>query len=295
MLISTGRTIQPHMLLAVAVLLLTPMAGCTDDPGSGGADDASPQSPTQAPQAEERTMTLTVVFDNNPGPPEYRTGWGFACVVQLPETTVLFDTGADGGVLIANMNAAGIAPDSIDIVVLSHRHGDHVGGLRNVLSLNPDVTVCVPPSFPEAIKRGVRQSGITLVEVEPGQRLAEGVFTTGAIPGPPPEQALVLETGEGFVVITGCAHPGVDRMVEVARQQHEGEIELVFGGFHLTGTSRARIQEIARALQAMGVRRAGPCHCSGDTAREVFAELFGDRYVDVHVGTRLTLPLPGEE
>ncbi len=236
-------------------------------------------------------MTLTVVFDNNPGPPEYRTGWGFACVVRLPDATVLFDTGADGEVLIANMNAAAIAPDSIDMIVLSHAHGDHTGGLRKVLSLNPDVTVCVPPSFPQAIKRGIRQSGITLVEVEPGRRLREGVFTTGAIPGPPPEQALVLETGEGLVVITGCAHPGVDRMVEVARQQHEGEIELVFGGFHLTGTSRARIEQIARSLQVMGVRRVGPCHCSGDTAREVFAELFGMGYVDVHVGTRLTLPL----
>lgn len=240
-------------------------------------------------------MILTVVFDNNPGPAELKTGWGFGCYVELPQTTVLFDTGAIGRVLIDNILALDLDPEAIDLIVLSHRHGDHVAGLPDVLSLNPDATVCVLESFPGDIKRAVSAAGATLVEAEPGQQLAEGVFTTGAIPGPPPEQALVLESADGLVVITGCAHPGVDRMVEVARQQHEGEIELVFGGFHLTGASRGRIEQIARSLQQMGVNRAGPCHCSGDTARQVFAELFGDRYVDVHVGTRFELPLPGEQ
>ncbi|MGC9318984.1 MAG: MBL fold metallo-hydrolase [Armatimonadota bacterium] len=240
-------------------------------------------------------MTLTVVFDNYPGPPELETGWGFGCYVELPQTTVLFDTGASGSVLIDNMLALDLDPEAVDLIVLSHRHGDHVGGLREVLSLAPDATVCVLDSFPGEIKRVARAAGATLVEAEPGQQLAEGVFTTGAIPGPPPEQALVLKAAAGLVVVTGCAHPGVDRMVEVASQQHGGQVELVFGGFHLTGASRGSIERIARSLQEMSVNRAGPCHCSGDTAREVFAEIFGDRYVDVHVGTRFELPLPGEQ
>lgn len=237
-------------------------------------------------------MTATVVFDNYPGGEGLRTGWGFACHVQLPETTVLFDTGADGAVLVDNMRALGLEPDGIDLIVLSHEHGDHVGGLHDVLSLNPDAKVWVLDAFPGSIKRAVRTAGATLVEAQPGQELAEGVFTTGAITGPPPEQALVVETADGLVVITGCAHPGVDRMVQTALQQHEGEAALVFGGFHLSSAGRGRIERIAHSLQEMGVERAGPCHCSGDTARAVFAEVFGDRYVDVHVGKRFNLPLP---
>ncbi len=237
-------------------------------------------------------MTLTVVFENNPGGPHFTTGWGFACVVELPETTVLFDTGADGRMLIDNMRAAGLEPDAIDLVVLSHIHGDHTGGLGEIMALNRGVPVFVPPCFSDGFIRAVEQAGGEARRVEPCQRLAGPVLTTGEVSGPLNEQALVLQTAEGLVVVTGCAHPGVDAMVAAAEERCGGEVSLVFGGFHLGGCSRGRIEEMARRLQAMGVERAGPCHCSGDLSREVFADLFGGGYVDVHVGTRMVLPSP---
>lgn len=236
-------------------------------------------------------MTATIVFDNYPGAENLRTGWGFACHLQLPGTTVLFDTGADGGLLVDNMLALDLNPEAIDLIVLSHDHGDHTGGIRDVLSLNPNARVILLDSFGGGTKGIIRQAGATLVEAQPGQELAAGVFTTGEVTGPPPEQALVVETAEGLVVITGCAHPGVERMAQAAMRLRGGEVALVFGGFHLSGAGRGRIEDAARSLQQIGVRRVGPCHCSGDTARVVFAEAFGDDYVDVHVGKRLTLPL----
>jgi len=278
-------------VLLMALVVLTGAAGCTDD------NDA-PTAPTPthlSPPVEDGTMRLTVVFDNYAGSDEYRTGWGFACVAQVAGTTVLFDTGADGDMLVGNMAAAGISPEEIDMVVLSHIHGDHTGGLDDIVALNPGVTVYAPPCFPESFGNDVRRRGAEFVEAAPGQRLAEHVLTTGQVDGPVGEQALVLEAAGGLVVITGCAHPGVDRMVAAAKQRCGGGVGLVFGGFHLGGASRARIEEIARSLQAMGVQRAGPCHCSGDSARQVFAELFGEGYLDVHVGSRLQIPVSGDE
>lgn len=280
-----GRTRGALLRMTGALMLLAlPLTLASCQPGAG--DGAAP------PAEEGAQMTATVVFDNYPDGDTLRTGWGFACHVQLPGTTMLFDTGADGGVLVGNMLALGLEPDGIDLIVLSHEHGDHTGGLHDILSLNPGVRVCAPASFVDRIRRDVREAGGTLIESQPGGRLAEGVYTTGELPGPPPEQALVLETAAGLVVITGCAHPGVDRMVEAAARRRDRDVALVFGGFHLSGSSRGRIEQIARALQQMGVERAGPCHCSGDTARGVFAELFGEGYVDVHVGTTLRLSRP---
>jgi 7,8-dihydropterin-6-yl-methyl-4-(beta-D-ribofuranosyl)aminobenzene 5'-phosphate synthase len=252
----------------------------------------SPDSPTWE---EGPKMTATVVFDNYPGPAGLRTGWGFACHVSLPETTVLFDTGADGGILVDNMLALDLAPDAIDLIVLSHAHGDHTGGLRDIVSLNPEAQVCMLEAFGADLKRMVRRSSCSLVESRPGQKLAPGVRTTGAVDGPPPEQALAIETAEGLVVITGCAHPGVDQMVSAVLDVCTDEFAMVLGGFHLSSSGRGQIQRTARSLQQMGVERAGPCHCSGDRAREVFANVFGNDYVPVHLGSRLEFALLRDE
>ncbi len=237
-------------------------------------------------------MRLTVVYDNNPGAPGLQTAWGFSCVIELPETTVLFDTGGDGRILLANMARLGIDPATVDLVALSHIHGDHTGGLEDFLARNSEVTVCVPPSFPAEFKRAVQATGARLLEVSAGQRLADHVYTTGEMGTGIREQALILQAEPGLVVITGCAHPGVVEMVAEAKRLMDGQIELVFGGFHLGGQSRSRLEAIAHAFQELGVRRAGPCHCSGDEARAVFAGVYGDNYEPINIGTRLELALP---
>jgi len=238
---------------------------------------------------------MTVVYDNNPGVEGLQTAWGFACVVETPDLTVLFDTGGDGDTLLANMRRLGLDPAALDLVVLSHIHGDHTGGLADFLAQNPDVTVCVPPSFPQAFKQGVQAAGAKLLEVEPGQRLASHVYTTGEMGTAIREQALVLEAEPGLVVITGCAHPGIVAMVAEAKRLRGREVELVFGGFHLGGASRAHLNSIVASFREMGVRRAGPCHCSGDQARAIFKEAYGDNYEPIAVGSRIQVPVASRE
>lgn len=239
---------------------------------------------TTAPAIGE-DVKITVVYDNNEYDPRLETGWGFACIVDGFEKTVLFDTGGDGDVLLANMAVLGRSPKEVDAVVLSHIHGDHVGGLERVLKENAAVTVYVPASFPARFKEGVKGYGAAVVEVEGGCDVCAGLRSTGEMGTGIVEQALVAETPRGLVVITGCAHPGIVNVVERARELYaDGGVHFVMGGFHLGGAGDAELKDVAAAFREMGVRYVGACHCSGERARELFAAEFGEWWVEVGVG-----------
>ncbi len=239
---------------------------------------------TAAPGLGE-DVKITVVYDNNPYDQRLEPAWGFACIVEGFEKVILFDTGGDGDLLLANMAALGYAPGDVDVVVLSHVHGDHVGGLPRVLEENPTVTVYAPSSFPARVKNEAKRAGATLVEVKGSCDICPGVGSTGEMGTSVVEQALVAKTPRGLVVITGCAHPGIVSVVERARALYGEEVFVVLGGFHLGGADDAELKDIAAAFRRMGVRYAGPCHCSGDRARQIFADEFGERYLSVGAGT----------
>lgn len=233
--------------------------------------------------------TLTITFDNNPGVEGLQTGWGFSCLVRGAEKTVLFDTGADGRVLLANMDKLALDPQQVQVVILSHIDGDHVGGLERFLEANSEVTVYLPRSFPGNFKAQVRQTGAQVVEIHKPQEICPHLYTTGEMGTGILEQSLVIETQPGLIVMTGCAHPGIVNITKRAKQTREQPVHLVLGGFHLSGTSSSRIESIISDLQALEVAKAAPCHCSGDLARQLFAEAFGDNYLSVGVGKTLVL------
>lgn len=235
-------------------------------------------------------MTLTIVYDNNEHDPRLKTEWGFACLVEFGDHTILFDTGGDGSTLLGNMDKLGLDPRRIEAVVLSHIHGDHTGGLGGLLAMHNDVTVYVPRSFPDSFKMQVQAAGAELVEVSEPVEIVPGVYSTGEVKGGIIEQALVMTSAQGLVVITGCAHPGIVRMVEQAQDVAKDDIYLVLGGFHLGGKSKAQISRIVADFRRLGVQKAAPCHCSGDKARELFAEEYGDDYVLNGVGWKMSIP-----
>ncbi|MBN2847403.1 MAG: MBL fold metallo-hydrolase [Coriobacteriia bacterium] len=238
-------------------------------------------------------VTLTIVYDNNspaadtgPTDPPLRSGWGFACLVERGDTAVLFDTGGDGSVLMANFAALGIDPAEIDVLVLSHYHSDHTGGLDALLDAGSRPTVFVPASFPLAFRQQLA-AHTEVVEVVGSAELLPGVHTTGEMGSAIIEQSLVIETPEGLVVVTGCAHPGI---VDIVRRAAEsGEVALVIGGFHLKDAGAATIDDVITDLQALGVARVAPTHCSGDRARGRFTEAFDDGFVLVGVGSVLSV------
>ena len=225
-------------------------------------------------------MKITVVYDNRTLDPNLTSAWGFSCLVG---DDLLFDTGGDGRTLLSNMYKMGIDPAGIRTVVLSHAHGDHTGGLGALLGTGVRPTVYVPRSFPARFKADVR-SLTTLVEVHGPVEIRPSIHTTGEVGRGLVEQALAVETGDGLVVVTGCAHPGVVKMVRRAKESAGDEVYLVMGGFHLGGTSQRQVKAVIADFRQLGVQRVAPCHCTGDRAIRVFAEEYGDDFIETGVG-----------
>jgi 7,8-dihydropterin-6-yl-methyl-4-(beta-D-ribofuranosyl)aminobenzene 5'-phosphate synthase len=229
-------------------------------------------------------IQIAVVYDNNPYKEGFPTAWGFACLVKGAAKTILFDTGGNDALLLANMNKLGINPKEIDLVFLSHIHGDHVGGLKGFLQENKNVTVFFPHSFPAYFKADLAAFGVQTVEIRDPALICKSVYSTGELGIGIKEQSLIIHTDKGLILITGCAHPGIENIVKAVRNLIEAEVLLAMGGFHLGAASRPVIEEIVCALEQSGVRYVGPCHCSGDLARQLFKTKYGNRYIDVGVG-----------
>ncbi len=236
-----------------------------------------------------KNLSITVLYDNNPFQQGLSTGWGFSCLIGGTEKILLFDTGREGEVLLANMKELGIKPGEVDIVVLSHAHGDHTGGLQRFISENQRTAVFLPESFPKEFKGGLRRSEIAVIEVHASEKICENAYSTGELGAWIKEQALIVRTDHGMVVITGCAHPGIVEIIRTARDLFPNDqILLVMGGFHLGGASRKQLTQIVAAFKAFGVQYVGPCHCSGDLTRQLFHEAYQDHFIAVGVGTKIS-------
>jgi len=210
-------------------------------------------------------------------------------LVEGTEKTILFDTGGDSAMLLRNMRKLGIDPQVVDVIVISHIHYDHLGGLAGFLEENNDVAVYLPECLPEDIKDTVRESGAELVEVREAVKICERAYSTGELGDWIKEQALVIETDEGLVVITGCAHPGVVNVVREAKRLRGGDVHLVLGGFHLCWLNVFQIKGIVDGVKGEGVEMVAPCHCSGDLARSTFGNAYGENFISVGVGKRLEI------
>jgi 7,8-dihydropterin-6-yl-methyl-4-(beta-D-ribofuranosyl)aminobenzene 5'-phosphate synthase len=230
------------------------------------------------------------VYNNVACDRELTLSWGMACVIEGTEKTILFDTGGDGRVLLTNMRSMGVDPGIIDAVVYSHIHGDHTGGLEAFLAVNPEVTLYVPSSFPEDFKRFVRSKSTRVIEVDSPVEICDRVHTTGELGTGLKEQALVLESESGLVLVTGCAHPGVVYMVERALELFDGGVYLVTGGFHLGGAGAKEIERVVSELKKAGVKRVGPSHCTGEQAMEKFREGWGKDFVEAGCGAVIRIP-----
>ena len=249
--------------------------------GSGTNPLTRPVSDKPSPQMP----TFTFVYDNNPYRKGLETAWGFSCIVKGTDKTVLFDTGGDGKVLLANMGKLGIAPREIDAVVISHIHGDHAGGLNSLLRENRRIVTYLPGSFPEPFRRDVEKQGAKADSVHGPVKICDDVYSTGELGTEPGEQSLVVHTAKGLIIVTGCAHPGIVGVVRMVRERFGGEVLLVLGGLHLTGSGKGEIEAVITALKKLGVRHVAPCHCTGDTARMLFKQAFREGFIDSGVGT----------
>jgi len=213
-------------------------------------------------------MRITIVYDNEVYTAGLRSGWGFAAMVEEEgEAPILFDTGADSATLLHNMKSLDIHPGRIGVIVISHAHADHMGGLRGVLEVNATAELYLPQS-----PLGERGRSVTVVGRHPIE-IRNGVFSTGVLDGI--EQALALRTEGGVFVLTGCSHPDMRKILGAAARF--GKPRGIAGGFHGFHDFKA-FDELETIY---------PCHCT--MFRQELAQLFKDRVYQCGVGRVIDL------
>ncbi|HET8834377.1 MAG TPA: MBL fold metallo-hydrolase [Gemmatimonadales bacterium] len=310
------------VLYFIAASLVLAAAGTPAQAAAGTRARAAAGTPARAaPSPPARVTILYDAFGDRPG---LTPDWGFAALVEYGGHRILFDAGNDGGVFARNVRALKVDLRHLDFAVISHRHGDHTGGLPYLLRINPTVKIYAPyerfglfggpvPTsiirpdtalprrmryFAGAVPAQLRSSTVwptarfvtvdTLTEVAPGIAL---VSTVSRTPGTLElhELSLVLRTPKGLIVLVGCSHPGIETILDAA-QAYGGHVHEILGGFHLVATPDAEIQRIATALHdARQLDLIAPGHCTGEPAFDILARVFGDRYVYAGLGTVVQL------
>lgn len=177
-------------------------------------------------------MKITIVYDNTAFRKDLQADWGFSALVETKEKKILLDTGANGIILLSNMQKLGIIPKEIGEIFISHSHWDHTGGLSAFLDQNNEIKVWVPPSF-----RGVKNAK-EVVPIEGPTKLYEGIYSTGELEGI--EQSLCVKTQKGIVVVVGCSHPRMENILKTAFQF--GKVYGIIGGLH--GTQPEALEDL---------------------------------------------------
>ncbi|MCD6547361.1 MAG: MBL fold metallo-hydrolase [Nanoarchaeota archaeon] len=206
-------------------------------------------------------MKVTIIYDNTAFKKDLQADWGFSALVEVKKRKILFDTGANGKILISNMQKLKLNPEEIEDVFISHLHWDHIGGLSSFLQLNNKVRLWVPSYLPEA--KDARE----VIEVKKPTKLYEGVYSTGELEGI--EQSLCVKTKKGIIIIVGCSHPRMEHILNVASKF--GEVYGIIGGLH--GTKPESLKELDLIC---------PAHCT--QYKLEIKSLYPEKYVEGGAG-----------
>jgi len=227
--------------------------------------------------------TITILYDNRTQA-DLRPGWGFSAWISASDESVLFDTGADKLVFEQNARALGCNLSTLDALVLSHEHCDHIGAVSAVT--RKGLRLYVPAAFARRFA-GQRRGGVQVIAVRRSEQICPGVKSTGQFGRRIREQALLVDGTEGPVLITGCAHAGIATVAELATRLAGQPLALILGGFHLYRHDEAEVRYVAEQLLHLGVVRIAPCHCTGDGATAILRDAYGERLVEVSAGSQL--------
>jgi 7,8-dihydropterin-6-yl-methyl-4-(beta-D-ribofuranosyl)aminobenzene 5'-phosphate synthase len=280
-------------------------------------------APARAATAESKNQ-ITILYDAFGTDPSMTKDWGFSALIEVAGKRILFDTGNDADIFATNVKAKGVDLKTVDFVVLSHRHSDHMAGLNYVLNVNPTVKIyapkegfgiygsSLPSSFyrkdetlppemryyggspPQIMKFGAawREANFELIdrttEIAPGMTL---IALISDVPGTKElkELSLAINTPEGMVLVVGCSHPGIEKIVEAAASINP-KIRLIAGGFHLVAAPDDVVARTVAALKdTFKVESIAPGHCTGEPMFAALKKAFGDRYLYAGLGT--TFPL----
>jgi 7,8-dihydropterin-6-yl-methyl-4-(beta-D-ribofuranosyl)aminobenzene 5'-phosphate synthase len=267
---------------------------------------------------------ITVLYDAFGKVSGMQKDWGYSALIEYGGKRILFDTGNSPDILERNAKAKGIDLSKLDFVVMSHRHGDHMGGMTYLLRVNPRVKIYapkegfgvygsdLPSSFyrkdaslppeqryydgspPEVMRFGSAWPGANFELVDKNTEIAPDIHLIALVSDKPGtlelrELSLAINTTEGMAIVVGCSHPGIDKIVAAAAAINP-RIHVIAGGLHLVVASDTDIEKIVAALHdTYKVEYVAPGHCTGEPAFAVLKTAFGDRYLYAGLGTTLEL------
>jgi len=237
----------------------------------------------------DQPVTVKVIYDNYIHLDGLQSDWGFSILVEGLDKTILFDTGTKPDIFASNFKKMGLDASEIDFVVLSHEHGDHIGGIPAFVEMKKGIPVLFPQSFSDAFKKRMIRIGLEPVLVKEPAMICKNLYTSGEFECEIPEQCLVLNTKHGLVVMTGCSHPGIIRMLKEIKEMFNKDIYMVFGGFHLMQKSEKEMDAIIAEMKALGVVKCGATHCTGDKQIQMFKDSYGENYFELGVGNVITI------
>lgn len=286
---------------------------------------AEPDTQSASMQGGLPRNRITVLYDAFGKTPGLKKDWGFSALIEIDGRRILFDTGNNATIFAHNVGALGVDLRMLDFVVMSHRHGDHMGGLNHLLSVDPNVRIYAPKenfgvfgaSFPgtfyrrnDSLPQEMRYfDGSPPDTLYFGTPWPQGKFhwiaeTSEVAPGfflillkgswgvdlDVMEISLAIDTPKGIVLIVGCSHPTIEKIVEAAAKLIDKPIHLLIGGLHLLPATDEQTRQIAGALRdTWNVAWIAPDHCTGEPAFEILKNTFGSRYLYAGLGTTISL------
>ena len=287
-----------------------------------------PHTSAATASADPAPVQLTILYDAFGKDSTMHKDWGYAALVDYGGKRILFDTGNNPDILAQNAKAKGIDLSKLDFVIMSHRHGDHMGGLSYVLSVSPKVSIYAPkesfgvygaelpstfyrkdPSLPseqryyngtppEVMRFGSAWPDAKFQLVDKNTEIATNIHLVTLVSDKQGtvelrELALVINTSDGLVFVVGCSHPGIDKIVESAAAINP-RVHVIAGGFHLVAAPDPEIEKIITALHdRFRVEYVAPGHCTGEPAFTALKSAFGDHYIYAGLGTTLAVTQVG--
>src|SRR3984957_17703452 len=232
--------------------------------------------------AAQSANRVTILYDAFGKSAPTTKAWGFSALVEYGGKRILFDTGGNAEIFEHNVKALGADLTKLDFVVLSHRHSDHISGLNYLLRINPKVKIYTPAepwgpfgwgapsSFyrkdeslaasmryfdgnpPNTISASTPWPEANFVRVDSTAEIEPGIFiipTTSQVTGTLElrEISLAIRGPQGLIIVAGCSHAGVEKILEAAAKI-DPHVHVLFGGLHLVGAPDADIQKISTAL-----------------------------------------------